>query len=171
MQKLSRVIGFLSYICAYFAGVMLLVTILIVVVEVISRFVLRNPIIFADEFCGYILVAVTFFGLAYTWKERGHIRITFLIDRLPIKVTNWLRVVTLLVALAYATLAVSVSYPFIIDAFHRNIRSNSPLATPLAYPQVVIPLGFTVLTLWLIVEVVKAIGNLRSGVNAETLDG
>ena len=72
---LSRAVGRLSYGAGYLAGLVLLAIILLTMVEVVSRYVLRNPLILSDELGGYALVAISCLGLAYCSMGNGHIRI------------------------------------------------------------------------------------------------
>lgn len=169
MRKIDRIIERVSYITGYCAGWVLLGIMSLTMIEVVTRYVLHRPLILADEFGGYSLVVISFLGLAYCWRERGHIRITFVVSRMPVRVSNWLRVVTLTVALVYVSVASKVSYDFVVDAFRRNFRSNSWLMTPLKWPEMAIPIGFTLLALVLVIEVAKAIRNIRTGANIEAL--
>ena len=167
MRKLGRVIEFLSYAGGYTSGCLVLVAMIIVMVEVVTRFVLWTPITVAEELSGYVFIFISYVGLAYCWKEGAHIRITFLVTRMPERVSSWLRVGTLIIALAYVTLVSIVSYYFVVDAFHRGIRSNTLLMTPLGWPQLALPIGFTLLSLQVAVTIVKTINNIRSGISTE----
>jgi TRAP-type C4-dicarboxylate transport system permease small subunit len=169
MNRIGRVIGAASYLSGYLAGWILLGIMGLTIAEVITRYIIHQPLILSDEFGAYSLVAMSFLGLAYTWKVKGHIRITFVVRQMPASVSNWLRVATLTIALAYVSLASKVSYDFIIDAFRRNIRANSWIMTPLKWPEMVIPIGFTLLSLMLIVEIAKTIRNIRSGASTEVV--
>ena len=76
--------------------------IVLIIIEVFMRYVLRQPPMVADEFSAYMLVAMSYLGAAYTFRERGHVRITALVNRLPIGVSSWLRVVTLAIAFIFS---------------------------------------------------------------------
>lgn len=169
MRSLERIIDGISNFSGFITGWLILGVMGLTMIEVVSRYILRRPIMLADEFGGYSFAAIAFLGLAYTMKEGRHIRIQFVVNRLPVKISNWLRVFTLSAALVYTMIASYVSYNFIIDAFNRNIRAASHLMTPLAWPQLVLPIGFTLLAIVLLSEVAKAIRNLRSGVSTEAL--
>ena len=169
MKKIGRIIEGASYTSGYIAGWVVLGIMGLTMVEVVSRYVLHRPLILCDEFGGYSLVAISFLGLAYCWKQRGHIRITFVISRMPAWVSNWLRVATLTVALVYVSLASKVSYDFIADSFRRNMKSPSWLMTPLRWPEMAIPIGFTLLALILMVQIAIAIRNIRTGVSTEAI--
>lgn len=169
MRKIGHIIEVVSYISGYCAGWVVLGIMSLTMVEVISRYVLHRPLILADEYGAYSMVAIVFLGLAYCWRERGHVRITFVLRLMPARVSNWMRVVTLTAALVYVGVASKVSYDFIADAFQRNIKSATALMTPLAWPQMVIPIGLSFLGLWLIVEIARAVRNIRAGVSTEAI--
>ena len=170
MGKISRILDVISYWTGYLAGGALLAIMGLTIIEVISRYVIHHPLMLADEFGGYSLVIISFLGFAYTWKERGHIRITFAISRLSTGMSNWLRIVTRIAGLAYVILASKVSYDFIIDAFRRNIRSNSQLMTPLKWPEMAIPVGLTLLALIIIMDIILGISQVMRGVDVEKLE-
>lgn len=131
--------------------------------EVVSRYVLMNPLIVADEFGGYALVAITFLGLAFCAREGGHIRITFLVDALRPRSADRIRIVTLAIGLAFVAVAAWVSWKFLGDSFARDMRSNSMLRVPLKWPQMALPVGFTLFALVLLAQVIKAVRDLKAG--------
>lgn len=139
--------------------------------EVVSRYVLRAPLILADEFGGYALVAITFLGLAYCAREGAHIRITFLVERLGPRGAGRIRLATLALGLAFVAVAAWVSWQFLGDSFARNMRSNSMLMTPLKWPQMAIPIGFTLFALILLAQFAKAVQDLRAGSAVDRFGG
>lgn len=160
---LARLIGKLLYGTGYLAALVLLAIVGLTMVEVVSRYVLKNPLILSDEFGGYALVAISFLGLAYCAMEKSHIRITFIVERLEPRAAGWLRLATLALGLVFVTVAAWVSWQFLADSFARNMRSNSMLMTPLKWPQMALPVGFTLFAVVMLAQLVKAIQDLRAG--------
>lgn len=160
---LARAVGRLSYWAGYLAGVVLLAIILLTMAEVVSRYVLRNPLILSDELGAYALVAISCLGLAYCGLGNGHIRITFIVERLEPRTAGWVRVVTLGLGLVFIAVAAWVSWQFLADSFARNMRSNSLLMTPLKWPQMALPIGFTLFAALLLGQFARAIADLRAG--------
>lgn len=124
--------------------------------EVLTRYILRSPLSIADEMGGYLLVSITFMGLAYTWKEKGHVRVSLLINRLPGRVVHVLRFITLILATAFTIPLIKACYDLISDSLLFESRSGSWLRTPLAYPQTILLIGAILLLVQLIVEIIKA---------------
>jgi len=163
VETFIRFVGRVSYGAGYAGGLVLLAIVVLTMVEVISRYVLKNPLILSDEMGGYAMVAVSFLGLAYCAAERGHIRITFIMERVNPLAAGWVRLGSLALALAFIAVAAWVSWKFLGDSFTRDMRSNSMLRTPLKWPQMAIPIGFTLFALVILGQVAQAIQDLRAG--------
>ena len=160
IESLIKVTGLLS-------GWLVFLMMVLVLFEVFMRYVLNQPPMIADEFSAYMLVAISLLGLAYTWKERGHIRISILVKRLPPRVSSWLRLTGLVLAFVFTSELTRASYSFIALSFKLHIHSATWLHFPLQGPQMTIPIGFGLLSLMLLLAIVKAIKNIRAGVSIE----
>ena len=171
MDKILKGIEKTAYIVGYATGYILLGIIALTQIEVITRYVLRQPLILCDEFGGYSLFAITFLGLAYCAKEKGHIRITFLVERMSAKASGWVRVLTLILGLIYIGIASKVSWDFLILSIKRGMKSNSWLMTPLYWPQMVLPVGCTLFFLVLVVQLVRTIRDVKAGTRVEEASG
>lgn len=167
LRQTSRFIDVLANSIGYFAGCLVLLMMLLTLFEVFMRYVIGRAPLVADEFGAYMYVALSFFGLAYTWKHRGHVRITALVHRLPIRVANWLRLITLALACAFTITLTHASYGYLVVSFRYNMKSGSVFQTPLQGPQMTMAIGYAVLSLMLILEVARAVVNLKAGKDIE----
>lgn len=163
MGAVVRFLDRLSYATGWLAALVLLAIMVLSMAEVISRYVLQNPMILSDELGGYAMVAVSFLGMAYCARDRSHIRITFVVERLSPAAAGWIRLATLLVGLAFVCILAWVCWEFIGDSFRRDMRSNSLLRTPLKWPQMAIPIGFTLYALVLLGQFFTALSDLKHG--------
>ncbi|MBI4186027.1 MAG: TRAP transporter small permease [Chloroflexi bacterium] len=162
MRQAVRIIQAISHIgSGHFSAYVVLLMMLMVLVEVVTRYVLRHPLMVADEFGGYMLVAITFITLAYTWKEGAHVRIEFIVNRLPPRFRNWLRLITLILATAFVPVLIKGSYDLWAYSHQFHERSLSWLRTLLEWPQIVLLIGTALLFLELIAELIKHVGILR----------
>jgi TRAP-type C4-dicarboxylate transport system permease small subunit len=139
----------------------------LVLFEVIMRYLVHQPPIVADELSAYMLVALAFIGLAYTWKERGHVRITALVAHLPPRVASWIRLLILCCALVISVILTQASYQYLAFSIKLHLASATHLRVPLQGPQTPLLIGFTILSLLLLVEIGKAIAKIRRGENVE----
>lgn len=165
MDKLIKIIQTITDI---FSGklqaVLVFLLMVLVMVEVLARYLLQAPLSLADELGGYMLVSITFMGLAYTWKEEGHVRVELLINFLPPKLKAWLRLITLLMATAFCLPLISGSYSLLQDSLLFEARSGSWLRTPLVYPQSILLAGSVLLLVQFGAEIVKAVRALKDPV-------
>jgi TRAP-type C4-dicarboxylate transport system permease small subunit len=138
-----------------------MVLMFMILIEVLTRYILQSPLSVAEEYGGYMLVAITFLGLGYTWKERGHVRVEWVINALSLKVQSWLRLITLIMATAFALIMIKASYDLVSYSYLFGTRSGSWLRTPLIWPQIVLILGAVLLFIQLIAELIRAVGNLK----------
>jgi TRAP-type C4-dicarboxylate transport system permease small subunit len=162
-SKLDSIIDIFTRV----VGWLVLAMMVIILVEIFMRYVLGQPIIIAEELCGYLLVAISYLGMAYTWKEKGHVRITALVSRLPARVSNWLRLVTLIFALLFTIVIISSSYSYLAHSFKVHMVSSTYYRIPLQGPQMTILIGFVLFALLIVVDIIRAILQIRSGARIE----
>lgn len=161
MKRLVHIIETISNtISGDFSGLLIFLMMSMVMIEVITRYALRFPLTVADEMGGYLLVAVAFTGLAFTWKERSHIRIEFIVNKLPEQVKKWLRLLTIIIAIAFIAVLIKANFELVAYSFDFHTRSSG-LRVPLAWPQMVMLIGTAILLLHLIAELVGTVRTLR----------
>lgn len=149
MTRSQRVVRFIERVSVllggHLMGWLLMVLMFMILVEVLTRYILQSPLSIAEEYGGYMLVAITFLGLGYTWKERGHVRVEWVINALSLKVQSWLRLITLIMATSFALIMIKASYDLVSYSYLFGTRSGSWLRTPLIWPQIVLIIGAVLL--------------------------
>lgn len=158
MNLVIRIIETVTdFISGHLQSWLIVIMMALVLVDVTSRYVLKNPLSIAEEFGGYLLAAVTCMGLAYTWKEKGHVRVEFIIRSLPVQVQRGLRLVLTIVALLFTLGMTYAAYELVSFSFMFGTRSGSWLRTPIAWPQMTLVAGSAIMCLQLIAEILKCI--------------
>jgi len=169
MNRFGSVIDKIADLGGYLSSWLVPLMMILVVVEVFTRYVLDRPLMVADEVSAYMLVALSFLGLAYTWRQGGHVRITILVSRLPSKAAAWVRLAGLIVVFFFILEMDQSAYKMVIYALQINMRSSTFLMIPLFWPQLPIFVGFIMLTLMVFVDIVRAIGRIRAGEKVEEI--
>ncbi|CAB1076123.1 hypothetical protein D1AOALGA4SA_3921 [Olavius algarvensis Delta 1 endosymbiont] len=161
MKVLQKVIKIIETLTDIFSGrlqaAIIFLLMVMLLVEVLTRYILRSPLSIAEEMGGYLLVSITFMGLAYTWKEKGHVRVTLIFSRLPPRIARPIRFITLILATAFTVPLVKACWDLLADSMLFESRSGSWLRTPLVYPQTILLVGAVLLLLQLLVEILKAV--------------
>ena len=162
MRRFVQVIEAVSdFLSGKVQAVILFLLMCLVLVDVTTRYALQNPLSIAEEYGAYMLVAITCMGLAYTWKEKTHVRIEVLVDKLPLRAQRVLRLVTLVLALLFTLVMIPAAYQLVSFSFMFGTRSGGWLRTPIAWPQITILIGALLLFFQLIVEIIKAVEALH----------
>jgi TRAP-type C4-dicarboxylate transport system permease small subunit len=133
-------------------GMMALVTF-----EVLLRTFANRSTLVADEMAGYLLVAMTFLGLAPSLRGGAFIRIDTYRDRLRGGARRALDVALVAVALAYAITVDWYLWDLLAGTWRLGTTSIQVSRTPLWIPQAVMAVGGLLLILELVVEMVLVI--------------
>jgi len=167
MKRIANLIEKIAYLGGYYSGWLVPLMMVLVVVEVFMRYVLHQPLMLADEISAYMLVAVSYLGTAYTWRQGGHVRVTVLVTRLSSRVSSWMRLTGLILVFIFMIELDRVSYKMITYALQINLRSSTWLMFPLFWPQLTIFIGFVLLTLLISVDIVQSVIKIRAGEKVE----
>ena len=146
----------LNRAAAALACVALLAMIALITLQVVLRRLFNSPIDYTDEVSGYLLVAVTLFGLSYAMEKGDHIRVDLGVDRLPPGVLRWIRVVWCVVGLAFSAMLAFETAKYAIESV--RLGSVSIDSQTLVWPiQALLPAGFALLGLELATQLVDAL--------------
>jgi TRAP-type C4-dicarboxylate transport system permease small subunit len=160
MEKLKKIVQVIEAITNVLSGHLqawlIFGLMVMLLIEVLTRYLLQSPLSLAEELGGYMLVAITFMGLAYTWKEKGHVRVELLISRFPEKARQRIRFITLIAATIFTIPLIKACYDLLLDSILFSSRSGGWLRTPLVYPQTILIIGSVLLFLQLLAEIIKA---------------
>jgi len=167
MKRVGAVIEKLADLSGYVSGWMVPIMVALVAMEVFTRYVLRNPTMVADEFSAYLLVALSYMGLAYTWRQGGHVRITILVNWLPERAAAWIRLIVLIMIFIFMIGMTQAGFKMVLYAHQINLRSDTWLIFPLVWPQLTVLIGFLTLTLTVLLDIAKAIAKIRVAEPAE----
>jgi TRAP-type mannitol/chloroaromatic compound transport system permease small subunit len=109
----------------------------------------------------YLFSAVFILCAGYTLLRNEHIRIDIIIGRFPKRVRIWIDILGALFCLLPMTLIImALSWPIFVDSFQRNeVSANA--GGLLQWPfKLIVPVGFFLLALQGISEIIKRIGFL-----------
>ena len=167
MKRVERIADIIAKICAHFCGWLVVAMILLIFYEVFMRYVMNQPPALADEMSALLLVVIAYLGAAYTWQEGGHVRITALTSRLPVRVASWLRLISLILSFVFVLGLCMSGFDFVQDSFLLKMRSPSWLRLPLQGPHLVMAIGFAMMLLMVAVNIIRTAMKIKAGGNAD----
>lgn len=126
---------------------------LILTYEVLMRYVLRVPTIWEIESAIYLGVMATFLGAAYGLKDGAHVNIELVVRHLSPGTRKKLDAVTSAMALGFTGYVAYKGWLLFWEALVKGWRSESLWGPPLAIPYLFLPLGMTMLSLQLLIQI------------------
>lgn len=135
------------------AGVLVLYLVFAITADATLRYVFNSPTIWVMETSTYLLVAMTSLGLAYTLREKGHVRVDVVVNRLPRQAQNWVRVVNSIFFFIMVAFLFYLTWEAFMETVHFGTTSRTGLDITLAPFQAVIPIGLLVIGLLLICNI------------------
>lgn len=128
-----------------------------VVSEVIARYVFNSPLPGHLEGAELLLPMIVFFGVSYVQARDGHVGMTFIVDALPKNVRRYTDIVTLAVsALTCAALSYFASKNAWLSWDYEDVTMSPPY-WPVWPSAAVIPLGYGMLSVRMILQILERI--------------
>jgi TRAP-type C4-dicarboxylate transport system permease small subunit len=138
------------------AGISIVLILGLVCLEVVLRQFKKSTMI-ADEFAGYLNVAVVFLGLAYTLREGGFIRVELLYDRLKGGIGRAVRWFIVLASTVYVGVALYYMILHTAYSYQQDTRAVSVSETPEYLPQSIVVIGLALLLLQLVAYIIDRV--------------
>lgn len=153
----AKLIDRLAIYSGYIAGIAVLLICLLVLAEVGSRTLFNRSTLIADEICGYLNVVVVFFGLVFTLKNEGFIRVEALYRRFRGRVKRTADLYNLAASLIYFIVLLAYMTKYVWYSYINNMISENYLEVPLYIPEIVILIGLVLAILYLISSIILLI--------------
>lgn len=128
-------------------GYLLPIAALMIVYEILMRYLFDAPSIWVTEVSTYMIVASVFFTIAYTLKENGHIRVDFITNMLSRHANDILDVVTSTIALIFCVCLSWEGLKLTIDSNVMGEVTATMMRMPRYILLALVPIGGTMLSL------------------------
>ena len=135
------------------AGVLLVISVLLNFANVIGRYFFNASIFWAEEVMLFLMVGCVFFGNGVVAWSGRQLRMDVIVGMMPAPIQRFLALLSELVFIAAALAIVWFALPVIRDLWNFGQRSQSA-ELPMVIPQVMIPLGFFIMAVLVIVRLV-----------------
>ncbi|MBI3899150.1 MAG: TRAP transporter small permease subunit [Gammaproteobacteria bacterium] len=117
----------------------------------------------------YLFAGIVMLGASYTLKLNEHVRVDIFYNRLPPRVCAWIDLIGCLLFLLPATVLLAwFAWPFFVNSYRLDEISANPGGLTLWWVKLLLPLGFTLLSLQGVAEVIKRIGFLTGRYSMDT---
>lgn len=163
MDNFVRLCDRLSVACGVASGALMVMSTLLVLAEILVRTAFSKTLYITEEYSGYLMAAMTFLALAYTLKDKSHIRMTFLHTLAKGRTKVWLDIFAFCIGCVFCAVLTYTTADLFWDAVVTKSRSMQISQTYLAIPQFFMPFGSLVMTLQFLAEIIRSVLLLQSG--------
>lgn len=161
MNPLFRLLGnglrHFNHWMAILSAILIFVATLVLVYEVVTRYLLRVTNDWVIELCVFLLIAATFLSAAYTQAERGHVGIEVLDEVMS---PRWNRIRYLLgdfLSLVVVAFIANNAWQYTYNAYDQGWQTGSTWGPALWIPYFFMAFGLTTLALQIVLQLVESL--------------
>ena len=136
-EHLTVVLESLALVC------MAVMTVLIVA-QVILRYVFNAPLTWSEELARIVFIYMTFMGIGAAYGRRRHMFVDAIVILFPIKIQKVIRSLVVWVASIFFLIVMVVTIRMIFDLFRSELNTPA-LEIPMGLVYLIIPLGLSAL--------------------------
>ncbi|MDD4860027.1 MAG: TRAP transporter small permease subunit [Dehalococcoidales bacterium] len=162
-SRFAWIIDRISEWMGKFFSVSIYALMLIVSYEVVMRYVFNAPTRWAHESSGFLLTIAVLMGMANTHRLRGHINVDVLLSRFSPRTATIIGLVTVPLFFFFCVVMLLKTWDFATLSLSRLQHSDTTWAPPLYPFKLLMPIGFSMLILQGISNVIHDIKKIRTG--------
>lgn len=154
-RAFSRTVKGFNALMAYLSALLILACTLVLVYEVVTRYVIHVSNDWVIELSIFMLIAATFLAAAHTQRERAHVGIEVLDEVMSAKWNRWRYLFGDLLSMLFCALIAYLSWVYWHEAWEEGWETSSTWAPKLWIPYFFMAFGMSLLVLQYIVQVVE----------------
>lgn len=152
-------------VCAALAILLLVAATIVICDMIVERWMLSRSTVWQSDFVVFSTVASIFLGSPFVLKHKGHIGVDLLPTALHGRRRMVLDIIAHSLSLLFCGLIAWSSYHHFHEALAGGWTTETVAAIPLWIPLLPMPVGFGLLCLQYVAEIIKAIDAGRAGEN------
>ena len=152
-----RAVAALSTVAGWCSAAMIVAAVAITCQMIFIRFVLNGSTIWQTEAVIYLVIAATLIGLPYVQRLRGHVNVDLIPLALAPRARFCLALLTSVLSIAIVSVMLFHGYEYWHFAWERGWKSDTVWGVRLWIPYLAIPVGFALLLLQLVADLVAVL--------------
>ena len=146
-NAIFRLAAIANRIGGFIAGICILATAFFVTYEVVLRALFDAPTEWVNEVSVYLILISAFLGLSPALAAGKHISVDLVTSKLSKQTNKVLGIIISILGMVFSLVFLVTSAEMALNSYQLNMLSTSTLRIPLYIPQASLPIGFAILTL------------------------
>lgn len=155
VERAGRALGRVEAGLTGLADLLLVALLVLINVEVVARYGFGRSTLIADEYGGYLFVWITMLGALHLLRSDKYLMMTWAVDKLGPAARNRIAIGSAMIGLVVSLVSLHAAIGLVQISWRFGSLSIQPSATPLVWPQLVLPLGYGVLVLAYAEEILR----------------
>ena len=171
MKLLAGLLASTEFALGRLAGLLLIALLILINVEVVARYIFGTSTLVADEYGGYLMAWITMLGAIHLLRADRHLMMTWMVDKLSPRAQNLVGICAAIIGLAISAVLLYATYLLVASSARFGTTSIQPSATKLVWPQLILPIGYALLCLAYVEEIVRRLLGLSPRRGGEDISG
>ncbi|HEV8553382.1 MAG TPA: TRAP transporter small permease [Casimicrobiaceae bacterium] len=137
------------------SALFLIALLVLINVEVFGRYLFSYSTLIADEYGGYLYAWIVLLGGVHLLRSDRYLMMTSLLERVPPRGQNWIGILGALIGLTVCVISLISAAGLVWISYRFGARSGQPSNTMIAYPQFAMVIGYSLLCLAYLEELVR----------------
>jgi len=152
-----RLVAAISTLAGWCSAGMIVAAVAITCQMIFIRFVMNGSTVWQTEAVIYLMIAATLIGLPYVQRLRGHVNVDLVPLSLPRRGRFVMAILTSALSIGIVAIMLWYGYEYWHFAWERGWRSDTVWGVRLWIPYLAIPVGFALLLLQLIADLIAVL--------------
>ena len=157
VEESSAILTRISKALSLVAGILILIIMVATLIGVVTRYVFRDPVTWPYPVSSYLLLWVIYLATSRTFQNGEHVRIDFVLNLLPASVRTALEIVGQALTSVFLIGFFWQTFKLFWRSWLQNTHDTSTLNVPLAWVQVIMPVGLLLLFLASITQLIQQV--------------
>ncbi|MGY6632137.1 MAG: TRAP transporter small permease subunit [Alkalilacustris sp.] len=164
LDRAIRAVERVTDVAAFLGCLLLIPLILSMTYEVVARYAFNAPTFWAFEVSYMLMGSIFMLGMASALKHDQHVRVDFLFNAMPPRVRAGIDILCFLLVLPCAAWLAYELFNFAQRAYLSGRSTGRSAWNPVIWPyRAMLSVGFAVLTLQILVQIVKSARTIVTG--------
>jgi len=152
-----KAVAAISTVAGWCSAGMIVAAVAITCQMIFIRFVLNGSTVWQTEAVIYLVIAATLVGLPYVQRLRGHVNVDLIPISLAPRPRFFMAILTSVLSIVIVSIMLFYGYEYWHFAWDRGWRSDTVWGVRLWIPYLALPVGFGLLLLQLIADLVAVL--------------